>query len=172
MKIRRKVALASGLLLLLTNGCGILYYLSESDEHRTMRMAGYELCHLESCGPDALSDAFKHLGVNETPIEIGKDIQDNDKSHYRAILGLASHRFHEITCPPELKQYVKGRGFKVTVVKGFDQLGKGDVAIVLLRGRDDLRDWHWICYPEYSKSTISEFFGDDTIIKAAYVLEK
>ena len=172
MKRKGKVALAAGLLLLATNGCGLLYYLSESPEHKAMRMAGYELCHLESCGPEALSHAFKHLGVNETPTEIGKDIQDNDKSHYRSILGLASHRFHEITCPPELKKYCKGRGFKVTVVKGFDQLKKGDVAIVLIRGKHDLRDWHWICYPEYSKSTISEFFGDDTIIKAAYVLEK
>ena len=166
------IALTVGLLLLITNGCGILYYLNESPEHKAMRMNGYELCHLESCGPDALSDAFKHLGINETPIEIGKDIQDNDKSHYRKILSLADHKFTEITCPPELKKYCKGRGLTVTTVKGLDQLQKGDISIVLIRGWDDIRDWHWICYPEYSKSTISRFFGDDTIVKAAYILER
>ena len=172
MKKKMKVALAAGFLLLITNGCGIFYYLNETAEHKAMRVAGYELCHLESCGPDALSDAFKHLDINKTPHEIGKEIQDDSKSHYRQILSLASHKFTEITCPPELMKYCKGRGFKVTIVKEFKQLEKGDVAIVLLRGKSDLRDWHWICYPEYSKSDISAFFGDDTIVKRAYVLEK
>ena len=72
----------------------------------------------------------------------------------------------------ELKKYCKDRGFKVTIVKDFEQLQKGDIAIVLIRGKSDLRDWHWICYPEYTKDQISEFFGNNTIVKAAYVLEK
>ena len=169
---RTKVALAAGFFLLLTNGCGIFYYVNESPAHRAMRLSGYDLCHLKSCGPIALSNAFKHLGLHETTMEIGKDIQDNDKSHYREILAVVSHKFNEITCPPELERYCKHRGFKVTVVNDINRLATDDVAIILIKGHDDFKDWHWICYPENSKKDILNYFGNNTRIKGVYILNK
>jgi hypothetical protein len=174
MRTLRRVIFASiGIYVLLgTNGCGSLYYMSETDEHKIMRQSGYELCHLQSCGPEALSDAFSHLGISEEPFEIGKEIQDLDHSHYRAVMSLIHHDFSKITCPPELTKYCKYRGFKVEVVTDIDDLRPHHTAIVLLRGRDSIQDWHWICYPEYDKATILGFFDDKTIFKKAYILSR
>ncbi|MAF24463.1 hypothetical protein CL634_02655 [bacterium] len=175
MKRKGKTVLTVGFLLLIliiTNGCGCFYYLKESPAHKAMRMQGYELCHLESCGPQALSDAFKEFDMDEAPFDIGKEIQDLDRIYYRNLLSLAHHDFTRITCPPELLKYIKHRGFKVKTVTSINDINEGDVALVLLRGHSDIRDWHYIVYPTYSKEEIMGYFGDSTVFKKAYILTR
>ena len=135
-----------------------------------MREQGYELCHLESCGPQAISDAYKELGKTVAPFFIGKEIQDKASIDYREILSAVHHDFSKITCPPELLSYLKYKGFEIKAVDSLNEVGVGDVAIVLIRGKSDLRDWHYITYPTYSKREIRKYFGDRTIIKKAYIL--
>ena len=119
---------------------------------------------------EALSDSFKYLGIDKTPFEIGKEIQDADWIQYRALLSLAHHDFTRITCPPELLRYCRSNGFKITTVTDIDDLQPGTIAIVLLRGKSDIKDWHYICYPKYSKEYILDYLGDDTIFVKAYIL--
>ena len=153
-------------------GCGPFYYLNEPSEHKAMRGEGYELCHLQSCGPQSLSDAFKLLGIDKEPFTIGKEIQDLDRTHYRAIMSLAHHDFTKITCPPELKKYCYHSGFTVTTITDINELKTGDVSIVLIRSTDDFQDWHYMCYPKYSISEILTYFGDNTKFIKAYILTK
>ena len=175
MKRKGKTVLTVGFLLfilIITNGCGCFYYLNESPEHRHMRKQGYELCHLQSCGPQALSDIFKEFDIDKHPYKIGKEIQDADRIHYREILSTVHHDFSRITCPPELLKYIRSQGFKIRTITNVNDLHPGDVAIVLLRGKSDIRDWHYIAYPTYKKDRILSYFGSDTVFKKAYILTK
>lgn len=158
--------------LLFHSGCGLFYYVNESAEHKAMRKQGYELCHLQSCGPEALSDSFKYLGIDKTPFEIGKEIQDADQVHYRGVLSIVHHDFTEITCPPELLKYCRANDIKITTVTDINDLQPGIIAIALIRGKSDLRDWHYICYPEYKKIDILSYFGEDTKFIKAYCLSR
>ena len=135
-----------------------------------MRLLGYEQCHIESCGPVALADVFKDLGIKKNSIQIGKEIQDADRIHYRTLLSIASHEFTRITCPPELLKYCRSQGLKVTKIE-YSHLRDDDIAIVLLRGRSDIRDWHWIAWPTQTSEAIEGFFGEDTKIISAYLLQ-
>ena len=153
------------------SSCGLLYYLNESEEHRQMRMLGYELCHIESCGPAALANAFKRLDIDKDYVQIGKEIQDADHIHYREISSVVSHEFSRITCPPELIKYCKNQGLTVKKV-GFGSLSSGDVAIVLIRGKDRITDWHWISWPENSKEEIVDYFEGNTRVRSVYKLSK
>lgn len=153
-------------------GCGAVYYLSEPDDHKKMRKQGYELCHLQSCGPEAISDAYRCFGEKREPFEVGKEIQDLCRFDYRAVLAAVHHDFTKITCPPELLSYLKHKGFKIKIVYNLSDLGVNDVAIVLLRGENDLRDWHYMTYPTYSKREIENFFDETTIIKKIYILKQ
>jgi len=136
-----------------------------------MRLLGYELCHIESCGPDALAAAFKNLGINKTYLEIGKEIQDMDRIHYREISSLVSHKFSRITCPPELLKYCRSQGLTVEKI-AFDTLSPSDVAIVLIRGKNNITDWHWISWPDNSKEQIKDFFEEETRVLSVYKLSK
>ena len=151
-------------------GCGPFFYLSETDQHRAVRKAGYELCHLQSCGPLALSIAFNNLGIKKTPFEIGKEIQDDDRSHYRAILAIIDHKFCRITCPQELIKFCKKYNIKIKKTKSLDNLTKEDTAIALIKGPNDIRDWHWMAYPKSNKLDILTFFGYNTKLKSVYIL--
>ena len=152
------------------SGCGSLYYLKESKQHKQVRKEGYELCHLDSCGPVALEKVFKNLGINKTHVDIGKEIQDADNTHYRSVLGLVHHKFNLITCPPELLKYCKSQGLIITKVK-YEDLSKDNAAIILIKGYNDIEDWHWIDWPR-TRSSVENFFGDDTRIISAYILSK
>lgn len=151
-------------------GCGPIFYLSETQAHKDARKDGYELCHLRSCGPQALSDAFRFLGISKKPLEIGKEIQDDDRSHYRSILSAIDHRFASITCPPELLKFCKKYKIKIKKTDSLDGLTQADVAIALIKGPDDLEDWHWMAYPTFGKLDILSFFDHNTKLKAVYVL--
>lgn len=137
-----------------------------------MREQGYELCHLQSCGPQAISDAYKCLGIEKEPFEIGREIQDKSKFDYRGVLSAAHHDFTKITCPPELLSYLRYKGFEIKIVSSLTEVGIGEVAIVLIRGRDSIKDWHYITYPTNSKREIRDFFEEETIVKKAYILKQ
>ena len=154
-----------------SSGCGLLYYLKEPKVHKLARQEGYELCHLQSCGPHALSHAFRYLGINKSPFIIGKEIQDLDRTHYREIMSLAHHDFTKITCPPELKNYCRHSGFTITTITDIDDLRTGNIAIILIKG-PKFQDWHYICYPKHSLPDILTYFGDDTKFIKAYILTK
>lgn len=168
---RKSVSLALLCLLPFCNSCGLLYYLNEPAPHKEMRRLGYELCHIESCGPDALAAAFKSLGINKTYVQIGKEIQDIDRIHYRKISSLVSHKFSKITCPPELLNYCRRQGLTIERI-AFDNLSPNDVAIVLIRGSNSITDWHWISWPANSKEQIKEFFEEETRVLSVYKLSK
>jgi hypothetical protein len=170
MKAKQISALLVACAGIILSGCGPIFYLSESEEHKTFRKQGYYLCHLESCGPQALSDAFKKFGINKTPHELGVEMQDKDRSHYRKILGYIHHDFCKITCPPELINFCKSYGFSIRKIKDLKGLTKGDVAIALLKGKSDIKDWHWATYPTHNKETIMNFFEGDTQVKNVYIL--
>tara|TARA_R110002110_G_scaffold116691_4_gene288324 strand:- start:81 stop:608 length:528 start_codon:yes stop_codon:yes gene_type:complete len=152
------------------SGCGLLFYLKEDVAHKEMRQAGYELCHIDSCGPEALVHIFKSLGIPKTRIQIGQEIQDRDHTHYRAILGAFNHKFNRITCPPELLNYCRSQELIVTKVS-YDSLRSSDVAIILMRGRSHIDDWHWIEWPN-KREVVEAFFGVDTKIVSTYLLVK
>jgi hypothetical protein len=151
-------------------GCGLFFYIKESPHHKDMRRLGYDLCHINSCGPEALSHVFAGLGIRKSRAQIGQEIQDRDHVHYRSILGLASHKFYRITCPPELMSYCRSQGLTVKKVS-FNNLKDSDAAIVLLKGRCDIEDWHWIEWAQ-GKEEIESFFGEDTKIISTYLLIK
>ena len=153
------------------NSCGLLFYLNESDEHKQMRENGYELCHIQSCGPEALQYAFNDLGIEKDFVQIAKEIQDSDRVHYRTVLSVVDHGFTRITCPPELVKYCRSQGLSVTKIK-YSELKDNDVAIVLLRGKSDIRDWHWMAWPKHTREEIENFFEEDTKVLSAYLLEK
>ena len=151
-------------------GCGLLYYLNETSRHKEYRKIGYELCHLQSCGPEALYDAFNKLGIHkESQNYIGMELQDRAKVDYRCILGLAHHRFTLITCPPELRRYCKENNVKITYLDKYEDLQDGDVAIILLKDTSDFRNWHWICWPT-RESRVLNFFNENTVIVSIYKL--
>ena len=152
-------------------GCGPIFYLSEPKKHKEVRELGYELCHLQSCGPQSLSHAFKRLGIDKTPFEIGKEIQNDDRAHYRAILSLIDHRFCRITCPQELIKFCKKYNITIKKTKTLDNLTLKDTAIVLIKGHNDLWDWHWITYPTFNKLDILQYFGYNTKLKMVYILK-
>ena len=153
-------------------GCGPLYYISETEEHKKTRKEGYELCHLQSCGPEAISDVYRCFGEKRDAFDIGKEIQDRDRIYYRSILSTIHHDFTRITCPPELLSYLRYKNFKIRTVKNLEKLSIKDIAIVLIRGRDDISDWHYITYPTYSIWDIENFFDEDTIVKKVYIIER
>jgi len=157
-------------------GCGhfSLSYLNkkETSLHEKIRKEGYDLCHLQSCGPDSLSDALKQFNINKTPFQIGKEIQDNDFTRYRCILGILHEGFYSITCPSDLKKYIRKQGFSITETKDISGVSPQDTAIFLLKGTDNLRDWHWITYPTSTKEHILNFFNKDTKVKTIYILTK
>ena len=159
------------LIPILLSGCGPLYYLTESSEHKKIRNSGYELCHILSCGPEALENAFGHLDINKTQEEIGKEIQDLDRTHYRDIMSLVSHDFTRITCTLELFNYCRSRGLIEQKVE-YESLSPKDVAIILLKGRDPISDWHWISWPTHNREGIENFFNENTKIISTHLLIK
>jgi hypothetical protein len=171
--LQMAVAVATSLTL---GGCGhvSLSYISKKETplHKKHRERGYDLCHLTSCGPIALSNALKEFNINKTPFEVGQEIQDSDKSHYRDILGVFHDGFYEITCPPELKKYIRSQGLRITETKDINKVTPQSTAIFLLKGKNDLRAWHWITFPANEMREIQNYFDEHTKIKTIYILTR
>ena len=175
MKTLLRTALLSAVSLVLA-GCGhiSISYIGkkETSKHKQFRKQGYDLCHLVSCGPKALSDAFKEFNINKTPFQIGKELQDNDKSNYRKIVGVLNKEFYGITCPLELKKYIRNQGFAITEIKDLKKITSENTAIFLLKGKYDIGEWHWMTYPTNKITKIQNCFGKHTKIRAIYVLTR
>jgi hypothetical protein len=92
--------------------------------------------------------------------------------HYRAALSLIDHEFCSITCPRELIKFCKKYKITVKKTKTLDNLTLEDTAIALIKGHNDLRDWHWMTYPTFNKLDILNFFDYNTKLKAVYILKK
>ncbi len=143
--------------ILLNPGCAIFH------KEEFTRKDGYYTKHFNSCGPKAIQQAIlkieKELVSRES---ISKEIQSTGNGG-RLILASINYKALEITCPCEIKKHLKDKGYKIKEVS-FESLSKGDVAIVLIRGSNTFKDWHWITYPNYSKTYIKNYFASKTKI--------
>lgn len=157
--------------ILISSGCGILNYKTESQSHKRLRLMGYDKCHTLSCGPKAISYVFKRFGINKSPRRISFEMQDKCAFNYRKFFSVISHDFSSVTCPMELTSFCKSYGFSIQKTKKIDNLTSKDTAIFLIKGWDDIKDWHWMAYPENSKSEIMNFFGEHTKLKNIYILK-
>jgi hypothetical protein len=54
----------------------------------------------------------------------------------------------------------------------YNKLSDGDVAIILIKGRSDISDWHWISWPKHSRLEIESFFNENTEIISTHLLTK
>tara|TARA_Y100000310_G_C20071433_1_gene529591 strand:+ start:21 stop:530 length:510 start_codon:yes stop_codon:yes gene_type:complete len=157
-------------LIFLASGCGVLKS-SRLSTHQN------ESKHIKSCGPEAIYDAIQSLSKKGIKIEkaskeeISKEIRKNNKCSTltRGVLALFVYETRSITFPSEMANYFKERGFKVKKVNKFDELKRGDVALVLINKKRTLH-YHWMSYP--NDNNILRFFGKDTVLSTIYLLEK
>ena len=112
----------------------------------------------------------KHFGEDVTMQMVSIHLQENRGINIFRGLGLIHTEFRRITCPPELRAYLKRNGFGYELVK-YEDLQEGDFAIVLLKGYDDIHEWHWAAWPNDSNS-IPVFFKEYTKIIKTYKIIK
>ena len=143
-------------------GCGIF--------NSSPRTYGYYDYHLNSCGPRAISKAFKQLGDTQRldAPDISVQIQDNG-NFWRHLMTIAHKDAGLITCPNEVVEVCKQNGYEVISVKDFSKLDpKKDVALILIYS--NLLEWHWVCFPV--DKNIPKWYGDSTKIVKIYLLKK
>jgi len=150
------------------SGCGLFHKPSPAEQ--TWRKVGIDSLHFQSCGPDSLSQLHKHFGQDVSMQVVSVHIQENRHIDVFRILGLVNTRFRQITCPPELRAYLKRNGFRYERIK-YEELQEGDFAIVLLKGYDDLQEWHWAVWPN-DADKIPTFFENYTKIISTYRIYK
>lgn len=150
------------------SGCG-LFYKSTPAELAWKKM-GVDSFHFNSCGPKSLHKVHKNFGKEIDTTMISVDIQHARKIDLYQLLGLIDERFRGITNPCELKSYCRRNGFEVTTMK-YEDLKEGDVAIVLIKGYDDLHEWHWMTWPD-EKDEIPTYFDEHTKIIRKYLITK
>ena len=131
---------------------------------------GIDSQHFKSCGPQSLSELHEHFGEKKLPQVVSIDLQHNRCVNIFKLLGLVETEFRRITCPVELRAYLKRHGFEYERVN-YEDLQQGDFAIVLLKGYDDLHEWHWATWPN-DKEDIPTFFDDYTKIVKTYKITK
>ena len=143
--------------IFLNSSCGVFH------KEKFKKEEGFYIRHYHSCGPDSIQDAIIKLERKLVSREsISKDIQSTGNTS-RLLLASFDYRALEITFPCELKKYLNKRGYNIQEVS-FDSLKEGDVAIVLVRGSNLLKEWHWITYPTHSKEYIKNFFSSTKVI--------
>tara|TARA_Y100000385_G_C12786885_1_gene505950 strand:+ start:352 stop:702 length:351 start_codon:yes stop_codon:yes gene_type:complete len=112
----------------------------------------------------------QHFNEDVTMQMVSIHLQKNRAINIFKGLGLIHTEFRHITCPPELRAYLKRNGFKYEKIK-YEDLTDGDFAIVLLKGYDDIYEWHWASWPS-DVASILTFFGDYTKIVTTYKITK
>ena len=143
--------------IFLNTSCGLLH------KEKFKKEDGLYIRHYYSCGPGSIQDAILKLERKLVSRKsISKDIQSTGNTS-RLLLASFDYRALEITFPCELKKYLNKRGYNIQEVS-FDSLKKGDVAIVLVKGSNLLKEWHWITYPAHSKEYIKNFFSSTEVI--------
>ena len=128
------------LILLCFTGCGLLHKPSAKEE--VWETFGIDSLHFDSCGATCLSQMHYHFGDDISRQMVSIHLQENRCFNIFRGLGILHTEFRRITCPPELREYLKRNGFEYKKVK-YKDLKKGDFAIVLLKGYDDIHEWHW-----------------------------
>lgn len=154
--------------LLCFTGCGLFH--KPSAKEQVWSTFGIDSFHFESCGPTSLHEMHKHFGENITTQSVSINIQEKRCINIFKGLGFIHTEFRRITCPPELLAYLKRNNYKYENIK-YDDLKEGDFAIVLLKGYDDVHEWHWASWPNDKKS-IPKFFKDYTKIISVYKITK
>ena len=143
--------------IFLNTSCGLLH------KEKFKKEDGLYIRHYYSCGPGSIQDAILKLERKLVSRKsISQDIQSTGNIS-RLLLASFDYRALEITFPCELKKYLNKKGYNIQEVS-FDSLKEGDVAIVLVRGSNLLKEWHWITYPTHSKEYIKNFFSSTKVI--------
>lgn len=159
--------------ILLCSGCGIF-------NRPHVDKSGYYTNHYNSCGPKALVEALtEYMVYNDldydipTKRQISRIIQDNSSMlDGRKCLTFISKDAVEITWPHEMKEIVALFGLQMDRLDSIDELKKNDVGIILIHRRGTF-DYHWICWPSYSKDTIMNYYGtSSTSINTVYILKR
>ena len=131
---------------------------------------GYYINHYWSCGPKALSKAFKEFNIKLERQNISRQIQDSGNMS-RFLLSLAHYETVQITFPSEIYQVIKKHGFKVIKLKELEELNSEvDVALVLVAGNYLKGEAHWLCFPV--DDNIENYFGKNTKIIKIFLLKK
>ena len=154
------------LITLFSSGCGLFY--KNPPEHALWSKLGVDSYHFDSCGPEALRKVHKNFGKETDATMISVNIQQARKFDIYPLLGAIDEHIRGITNPCELKSYCRRNGFDVTTVK-YEDLKHGDVAVVLLKGFDDLYEWHWMAWPD-EKDKIPTYFDEHTKIIRTYLI--
>ena len=160
MRVKKLLAYCMVSLLILTVGCGIF--------NRPRTENGYYVSHYYACGPEAVSKALsQYITILRTTKQISQDIQDSSNT-WRFLASIIDKKGVQITCPSEIVEVCRKYGFAVIPITSLDKLDPTkDVALVLVR--TGLSDWHWLCFPV--DTFIANFYGDDTVISAIYLLK-
>ena len=131
---------------------------------------GYYVNHYWSCGPRALSKAFKELDIHLSAKKISQEIQDSGNLS-RNLLSLIHYETVQITFPNEIYSTIKKHGFKVIELKQLEELKEEvDVALILVAGSYLKGQAHWVCFPV--DSNIKKYFGENTKIIKIFLLKK
>lgn len=152
----------------LFTSCGMFHKPSPQEE--VWKKLNVDSIHFKSCGPVALEKLHKHFGENVDNRMVSIYLQEKRKIKIFRLLGLIDTEFRQITCPPELLKYLRTHNFNYEKIKYCD-LKDGDVAIILLKGYDDLYEWHWSIWPHDAES-IPTFFKEHTQIIRTYKITK
>jgi hypothetical protein len=150
------------------SGCGLFHKPTAKEE--VWSKLGIDSTHFKSCGPQALSEIHTHFGESVTSQMVSIHLQEHRGINIFKGLGLINTKFRQITCPPELRAYLKRNGFKYERID-YEDLQDGDFAIVLLKGYDDIHEWHWATWPSDAKN-IPTFFEEHTRILRTYLITK
>ena len=153
---------------LFSSGCGLFY--KNPPEHKLWAKLGVDAYHFESCGPSALHKVHKNFGKDIDVTMISVEMQQARKFNMYPLLGLIDEHFRGITSACDLKSYCRRNGFEVTTMK-YEDLKNGDVAVVLLKGFDDLYEWHWMTWPD-QQDRIPAYFDEHTRIIKTYLITK
>ena len=155
----------SCLSFLALSGCGVFH-----ENYAKKDSLGYYASHYNSCGPKSLERSLEKLGNPKTRTEISRAIQDSGNK-LRSIGSIFHHEAVEITTPSEIKKAAEKYGYTVKELDKVEDLDKGEnVGVVLIWGCLIKKQAHWICYPVYSASQISNYYGKNTKISKIYVL--
>ena len=151
---------------LFSSGCGLFY--KNPPEHKLWAKLGVDSYHFETCGPTALHKVHKNFGKEIDKVMISVELQQQRAVNIYPLLGLIDEHFRGITGVGEMKSYCRRNGFNVDTVD-YEDLKEGDIAVVLLKGYDDLYEWHWMVWPD-QKDKIPTYFDEHTKIIRTYLI--
>ena len=157
---------------LLLSGCGLMKQYKEPSHWSELRGLYKDPIHKISCGPDALQKALRAMGIHVSRKELSHSILKNHKfsTCVRDFIALFNNDARKITFPQEILNSLKDKGYSVKKVKNYSDLNKNtDVAIVLIKEKNIL-NYHWMCFP--IDGNILSFFGDNTLLKEIYLINK